>query len=100
MSRADTLLALIRERSHPDGRYFVPSRNPMNCALISDFVPEPHGGGDVSALKGLVRKGLVTRVDPDHYYFRITEEGILRYENVLRPLCDAEPVQVVPPEAP
>jgi hypothetical protein len=101
MSRADTLLALVCECCNLEsGKYFYPRSRPMWLTLIGDHILV-NGSGDASAFRSLLKKGLVKSMNQSNpYACRITEEGILRYETVLRPLCDAEPVQVVPPEAP
>ena len=101
MSRSDTLLALVRECCNAEsGKYFYPQSRGMWLALIGDFV-HVSGGGDASALRSLARKGRVKLVPTtNRYACRITEEGILRYENFLRPMCDAEPVLLIEPEVP
>jgi len=101
MSRADTLLAVVREHCNLEtGRYFYPQARGMWLAFVGDHVLVG-GSGDASAFRGLLRKGLVRSAGQSNPYARlITEEGILRYESILRPLCYAEPVPPVEPEVP
>ena len=87
--RAEILLGIVREcctfsESGALKRYFVPREDRIYSVYGVD-IPNPpliSGSGDAAIFRSLEKRGLIKSQSLTPYAYAITEDGILKYEEI------------------